>query len=82
MKTLGRSMTILLVALLSSNLAHAHSHVRGYARHNGTYVMPHHRSSPDHSFSNNWSTKGNVNPFTGKTGTKVHKYNHFNYPGK
>ena len=44
--------------------------VRGYYRSNGTYVSPHMRSSPDGNFNNNWSTVGNVNPYTGKSGTK------------
>jgi len=42
---------------------------KGYTRKSGTYVAPHYRTSPDHSKSNNWSTKGNVNPYTGKRGT-------------
>jgi hypothetical protein len=42
--------------------------VRGYIRKDGTYVPPHYRTSPDGSKANNWSTKGNVNPFTGKPG--------------
>lgn len=46
-------------------------HVRGYTRKDGTYVRPHYRSRPDGNFSNNWSTKGNVNPYTGETGTKT-----------
>src|SRR5712692_4781189 len=45
--------------------------VRGYMKKNGTYVAPHKRSAPDGNFNNNWSTKGNVNPYTGKEGTKV-----------
>lgn len=44
-------------------------HVRGYTRKDGTYVAPHERSAPDSSKANNWSTKGNVNPYTGKPGT-------------
>lgn len=46
-------------------------HVRGYFRSNGTYVAPHYRSNPDGIFSNNYSTYGNVNPYTGKEGTKL-----------
>lgn len=46
------------------------THVRGYTKKDGTYVAPHRRSSPDKSKSNNWGTKGNVNPYTGKEGTK------------
>lgn len=45
--------------------------VNGYVRKDGTYVPPHHRSSPDGSFYNNWSTVGNINPFTGKSGSVV-----------
>ena len=45
--------------------------VKGYIRKDGTYVPPHVRSAPDKSFDNNWSTKGNSNPFTGKDGTKI-----------
>jgi hypothetical protein len=45
------------------------THVRGYIRH-GHYVAPHFRTSPDHSRLNNYSTKGNTNPFTGKSGHK------------
>jgi len=44
--------------------------VRPYTKKDGTYVEPHHRSSPDSSKTNNWSTKGNTNPYTGKPGTK------------
>ena len=45
-------------------------HVSGYTRKNGTYVAPHDRTTPDASKTNNWSTKGNVNPETGKKGEK------------
>jgi hypothetical protein len=44
--------------------------VKGYTKKDGTYVGPHHRSAPDSSKSNNWSTKGNINPYSGKPGTK------------
>lgn len=44
--------------------------VSGYTRKNGTYVSGHHRSAPDGNFGNNWSTKGNLNPYTGEEGTK------------
>lgn len=44
--------------------------VKGYYKKDGTYVQPHHRTSPDNDKSDNWSTKGNINPCTGKKGTK------------
>ena len=45
--------------------------VRGHFRKDGTYVMPHYRSRADSSFWNNWSTSGNLNPYTGKYGTRT-----------
>ncbi|MCX5831345.1 MAG: hypothetical protein NT140_05590 [Deltaproteobacteria bacterium] len=45
--------------------------VRGHTRKDGTYVAPHMRSAPDGNFYNNWSTKGNINPYTGAEGTRV-----------
>jgi hypothetical protein len=44
--------------------------VRGHTRSDGTYVEPHWRSAPDGNPFNNWSTQGNVNPYTGKQGTR------------
>lgn len=46
------------------------THVKGYTKKNGTYVAPHNRTKPDKSKSNNWSSEGNTNPYTGKQGKK------------
>jgi len=63
---------IILVALFFVfDSAYAVVRVRGYTGKDGTYVQPHYRSNPDGNFYNNWSTKGNVNPYTGKPGTKT-----------
>ncbi len=43
-------------------------HVGGYVKRSGTYVAPHSRSTADSTKYNNWSTKGNANPETGKKG--------------
>lgn len=45
--------------------------VRAYTTRRGTYVDAHKQTNGDSHFGNNWSTKGNTNPFTGKAGTKV-----------
>lgn len=50
--------------------AFADTHVNGYTRRDGTYVQPHMRSDRDGSFSNNWSSQGNVNPYTNERGYK------------
>src|SRR5258706_4915324 len=65
-----------LVIIADSVLARGGGHggsvsVRGYTKKDGTYVAPHQRSAPDGNFDNNWSTKGNVNPYTGEEGTRV-----------
>lgn len=45
--------------------------VRSYVTKRGTFVKQHRETNADGHFGNNWSTKGNVNPDTGKEGTKV-----------
>ncbi len=37
---------------------------------NGTYRQGHYSTSPNNSKLDNWSSKNNVNPLTGKKGTK------------
>ena len=54
----------------STGSSHSATNVRGYTRKDGTYVAPHQRSTRDGDFKNNWSTKGNQNPNTGKEGTR------------
>ena len=48
----------------------AQVYVPGYQKKDGTFVQPHFRSQADGNTSNNWSNKGNVNPYTGEWGTK------------
>jgi len=66
-------ISLALLLGLSSAIAAANVSVDGYTKKNGTYVAPHQRTSPDSSFHNNWSTKGNSNPYTGKKGYKKYK---------
>lgn len=62
---------VALFSLLAPTVASAQGSVyhRGYTRSDGTYVAPHHQSAPDGSRFNNWSSQGNVNPYTGRPGT-------------
>lgn len=53
----------------SSYSSGSHS-ISGYTRSNGTHVAPSHATNPNATRNNNYSTKGNVNPYTGKAGTK------------
>lgn len=53
-------------------------YVSGYMKSNGTYVSGYNRSSANDTTSDNYSTKGNINPYTGKAGTKTYN-NYSNY---
>lgn len=44
-------------------------YVKPHIRSDGTYVPGHHRSSPNSNDFDNFSTKGNVNPYTLESGT-------------
>lgn len=44
--------------------------VRGYYKPStGSYVAPHYKTTPNRTKFDNFSTKGNYNPYTGKKGT-------------
>lgn len=49
--------------------AFADEYVNGYFRQDGTYVQGYYRSSPNGTVQDNYSYKGNVNPYTGEVGT-------------
>ena len=55
----------------SSHSSHA---VSGYTTKRGTHVAPHRQSNSDGTQRNNWSTKGNTNPTTGRAGTKTARH--------
>ena len=44
--------------------------VKGHVKKDGTYVQPHHATNPNSTQRDNYSSKPNVNPYTGKEGTK------------
>lgn len=64
----------LLASMVCSSVALADVYVRGYTRSDGTYVAPHYRSSPNSTRNDNWTTRGNVNPYTGEPGTRSPDY--------
>ena len=41
-----------------------------YRNQNGNYVQPHHRTYPDGNPNNNYSHRGNYNPWTGQPGDR------------
>jgi len=65
-------ISLVLVALFVCSVAFA-GQVNGYYRKNGTYVQPYVRSNSNNTVTDNYSFKGNTNPYTGKTGTNLYK---------
>ena len=51
----------------SSGSSHS---VSGYTKQNGTHVAPSHATNPNATQRDNFSAKGNMNPYTGKVGSK------------
>lgn len=66
---------VLLVGLLVAMLpAYAADHaVRGHVKKDGTYVAPSRATNPNRTQRDNYSSKPNVNPHTGKQGTRTPK---------
>jgi hypothetical protein len=59
-----------VVALIVSGFAFADKHVNGYVKTDGTYVAPHYRTESNATKNDNYSTKGNTNPYTNEKGTR------------
>jgi hypothetical protein len=56
-------------------------YVKPYTRKDGVKVKGHYRTSPNYTNRDNFSTKGNINPYTGKKGTVNPDNNRLNYSG-
>ena len=53
---------------INVNHADAATRVSGYTTKRGTYVQPYYRSNSNSKKYDNYSSKGNSNPYTGKKG--------------
>src|ERR1017187_4909722 len=63
-------IVIALSILVGGNAWATSSHsVRPYFKKNGALVERHRQTNPNRSKQDNWSTKENGNPYTGKQGT-------------
>lgn len=61
---------LLLIAALFSAQAFAYDvYTQGYQRADGRFVQGYERTAPNHDRFDNYSTRGNVNPYTGSYGT-------------
>lgn len=70
-----KTMILLVVfAVASIATVFGQTYVNGYFKSNGTYVQPHIRSSANSTNLDNWSTRGNFNPYTGTAGSVARDY--------
>lgn len=66
LKTIIGCVVLLAAGAASAQSSHS---VRGYLRSDGTYVARHMQTNSNSTRMDNWSTQGNVNPYTGRAGT-------------
>ncbi len=60
--------TLFLFVFLFAQTNPNHVWVNGYTKSNGTYVSGHWKTARNHTNVDNFSTKGNTNPYTGQRG--------------
>ena len=69
-----RTIVLVVGLLLVMPSAYAADHaVRGHVKKDGTYVAPSRATNPNRTQRDNFSSKPNVNPHTGKQGTRTPK---------
>lgn len=62
-----KTLLCLIIGSLALS-AYADKSVKGYTKKDGTVVAPYHKTEPNGRKDDNYSSKGNVNPYTGKKG--------------
>lgn len=62
------AVAVVLLAGCGFASAQGYHYNDGYTSKSGAYVPGHYQTNPNGTTSDNWSTKGNQNPFTGQPG--------------
>ncbi len=63
-------LVLFILVSFSASVGAKTTRVKGYYKPStGTYVAPSYKTSPNKTKLDNYSTKGNYNPYTGKKGT-------------
>lgn len=60
----------LTTAKNSSETSGGSHSVKGHVKKDGVYVAPHQATNPNNTQRDNWTSKPNVNPYTGTQGKK------------
>jgi hypothetical protein len=71
--TLYKSLAAVAI-LAFTTVTVADTRVDGHFRRDGTYVPEHYRSSPNSSNWDNYSTRPNANPYSGREGGRPRDY--------
>ena len=61
-----------MISALAS--AQSSTYVNGYTKSDGTYVQGYYKTTTDNTNTNNYSTQGNTNSYTGESGTRAKDY--------
>lgn len=69
-----KKVLLFVLGLLFALSAIADTYVNGYYRKDGTYVQGYYRTSPNSTTTDNYSSQGNINPYTGDAGTRANDY--------
>ncbi len=64
-----KKLTLILLFIVSCVVASYAEYVNGYYRKDGTYVNGYHRTEKNDTVRDNYSHKGNYNPYTNEYGT-------------
>lgn len=70
MKKFAIGFALVAMTIATSATAQNTVRVKPHVRSDGTYVEGHHRTTPNSTRNDNWSTRPNVNPHTGRAGTR------------
>jgi hypothetical protein len=67
-------LALAVVLATISVSAFADEYTRGYTRKDGTYVQPHYSTPDNQNRFDNYSARGNTNPYTGERGSQRHEF--------
>jgi len=75
------ALALIAITLAASAFGQGYHYNRGYIDRNGVYHSGHYQTNPNGNPYDNWSTKGNYNPFTGQPGTVTPHYGYVDQYG-
>lgn len=64
------ALLFVVIFFVSAPCFAKNTRVKEHVTENGTYVPAHVRTTPNRTKNDNYSTRGNYNPYTGKPGKK------------